>query len=1038
MTPEITFADYKSIGTMETALSKHADEAFFELTENEQRIAEKIFKCLTETDRENREIRRALTIDKLCAVAEADFSDVAHIIDVFRREGRTFLMPPADVELNENSLVDISHESLIRKWGRLKTWVEEEGQSSRTYRRLAEDALLHQQNKMGFWNDPELKDALEWRESFRPNETWAALYKETGERQYNASFADAMRYLDESEIKRDEEIAEEARQQTALRKYARNLRWMLAGLGVFSILTIGVAIFALYQMNALAKEKKLSDIARNEKAKAFDDLKVKSDEVESQKEELSDSLGKQEKATVEAKEATLRADNEAKKAILSKAETQKALEVQKQLADEAKEAKDTAVNDRLAAQVAEKKARDSLTEATATKNREAQNRTGLILLEQGEFDLASEQFKALLKSFENRSESMRDEDRIDGRWWASHNLGIVYSKKGDFEPARTFYGNALKILEEELPYEFEPAQISRKYFQTVSYQAKDKKNRADEINRNKVATYRRLAQLFLEKAQNSTTAKDVNHFYGKAQEMYGELLNTLTLSEEKEKADYLADVYVEYADCFYGLNLYKQAKKYYEKAEENYESKNSFTKQVDVLKKWSAAALNPGTAKGDEEEGSTDELNETETSLVLLKKAIDIQENKMHLSPIDLEIADSYDLLDNPGYAAGGDGDGPDPLPYGELAGLIREVNNATTKTNLINADKVIALANTYIETGKCRRAENLYLYFINISEQTNENISEQTKEQREDLHSEFSYLKFYVGLVELYQDVLLEDENAEIYFDKLVAETKKDRTDGEARYIESGYADNELFERIGDFYFAKNKYQQAGEFYEYSLQKIKKDEKNSDVTLHKAKVLTKIARIDEAQNKLTEAEAQAKYSQAVNLVISKFGENDIAAAKILLYQADLYEKRGNKEKAAQIYNKADAILKNVVKFPMEKLALQIHIQKGLGDINKDSTAIAAKYYENAISKLKEYGKIKTDCAEKCTTVEEVTRYTEKDKLTDQYWIDTAEILEAWANLKGVENADKLKKNLKSAQQEVENRVRTIVCYDKNPDSSFK
>ena len=57
MNPVITLNDYKKIGMMETALSQHADEAFSELSPDGQKIAEKIFKCLTETDRENREIR---------------------------------------------------------------------------------------------------------------------------------------------------------------------------------------------------------------------------------------------------------------------------------------------------------------------------------------------------------------------------------------------------------------------------------------------------------------------------------------------------------------------------------------------------------------------------------------------------------------------------------------------------------------------------------------------------------------------------------------------------------------------------------------------------------------------------------------------------------------------------------------------------------------------------------------------------------------------------------------------------------------------
>ena len=41
------------------------------------------------------------------------------MIDVFRAPGRSFLMPPHGVELDDDSVVDISHESLIRQWWRL-------------------------------------------------------------------------------------------------------------------------------------------------------------------------------------------------------------------------------------------------------------------------------------------------------------------------------------------------------------------------------------------------------------------------------------------------------------------------------------------------------------------------------------------------------------------------------------------------------------------------------------------------------------------------------------------------------------------------------------------------------------------------------------------------------------------------------------------------------------------------------------------------------------------------------------------------------
>ncbi len=490
MTAEITFDDYQQIGMMETALSNHADEAFFELTADGQKLAEKIFKCLTETDRENREIRRAMTVEKLCAATGADFSDVADVIETFRKEGRTFLMPPPEFKLTENSLVDISHESLIRKWERLKAWVEEEGQSARTYRRLAEDAFLHQHGKVGFWSDPELKDALEWRENFKPNETWAELYGEQGERQYRASFADSMQYLDDSRLDRDKKIAREKRQ-----------RRILFALSILFFLTTLAAVYGAYfaQKNAQearAKEKEarelteqllISDektkkaneslqISKDKLEKSEDSLLKVNDDLEEINDELEASLTNAEKQKKIAEIEEERANEQARLATLSEAEKQKALVVQKQLAETAKTAKDIAERKQIEAETA-------LTEAKATADREEINRSALVFLEQGEFEQALPKFKELLGHYENETEQMSEESRSDGKWWTLHNLGIVNSRLPNkfsdrFRDAECSYKKALVILGENLDVSLcAPAQSqnSSQYFQQlVSYQTDDK------------------------------------------------------------------------------------------------------------------------------------------------------------------------------------------------------------------------------------------------------------------------------------------------------------------------------------------------------------------------------------------------------------------------------------------------------------------------------------------------------------------------------------------------------------------------------------
>ena len=198
---------YESIGGMAEALSRHADEAFNELSGARQKLAEQIFKALTEKGEDNRETRRPLTLREIQAITEAEEKEIIAVIETFRLPGRSFLMPPAETALTADSLIDISHESLIRNWKRLCEWVEDEARAARTYRRLAETAVLYQTGEAGFWRDPDLQIALNWRQRIEPNEAWA--------RRYHPEFTLAMDFLRASKQKQDEEIAERERQQKA-------------------------------------------------------------------------------------------------------------------------------------------------------------------------------------------------------------------------------------------------------------------------------------------------------------------------------------------------------------------------------------------------------------------------------------------------------------------------------------------------------------------------------------------------------------------------------------------------------------------------------------------------------------------------------------------------------------------------------------------------------------------------------------------------------------------------------------------------------
>ena len=115
---------------------------------------------------------------------------VAAVIEVFRDPTRSFLMPPAGEAMHHETVVDISHESLMRVWQRLKGWADEEALSAQIYRRLVDTAVRYEAGRAGLWRDPELQVALDWREKMQPTAEWAGLYR--------GHFEAAMGFLDES------------------------------------------------------------------------------------------------------------------------------------------------------------------------------------------------------------------------------------------------------------------------------------------------------------------------------------------------------------------------------------------------------------------------------------------------------------------------------------------------------------------------------------------------------------------------------------------------------------------------------------------------------------------------------------------------------------------------------------------------------------------------------------------------------------------------------------------------------------------------
>ncbi|MEM7796725.1 MAG: CHASE2 domain-containing protein [Cyanobacteria bacterium P01_C01_bin.118] len=187
----IDMEHYEAIGGMATALSRHADQIYEGLLDDRSRyIAKILFKRLTDRSANYQGIRRPTPLGEISALAETSLEEIIAVVDEFRAPHRAFLMPPLEVTLTEEKIIDISHESLIRGWVRLRNWIEEEEHSSNLYYRLSETARLYQTGKAELLRDPELTFIWDWRDQNKCNEAWAE--------RYNTAFQEAMEFLEES------------------------------------------------------------------------------------------------------------------------------------------------------------------------------------------------------------------------------------------------------------------------------------------------------------------------------------------------------------------------------------------------------------------------------------------------------------------------------------------------------------------------------------------------------------------------------------------------------------------------------------------------------------------------------------------------------------------------------------------------------------------------------------------------------------------------------------------------------------------------
>jgi len=174
----LTHDRYVAHGGLKGILNKHADELLAGLSERGQRIAQVVFTRLSERD-ENRYRRSPTSAAALARLADCETAELERVVSVFSDPSVCFLdcRPLAN---GAGELIDVSHESLIRQWDKLRGWVDEEAEKVQKFRELAGAAKQWQRHKRSpsfLKRGAELGVWRQWWGSQSPTREWAERYK---------------------------------------------------------------------------------------------------------------------------------------------------------------------------------------------------------------------------------------------------------------------------------------------------------------------------------------------------------------------------------------------------------------------------------------------------------------------------------------------------------------------------------------------------------------------------------------------------------------------------------------------------------------------------------------------------------------------------------------------------------------------------------------------------------------------------------------------------------------------------------------------
>lgn len=175
-------APLEAAGGLVRLLSDHADTVAGVAAPDPVRrdILERLFRALTDMNVEGKAIRRPQAFRDLVAITQSEPDTLRNIIEAFRRDGVSFVTPYGDRPIADNTVIDISHEALIRCWSKLADpahgWLTHEFNDGLIWRSLLVEAEGFGADRRRVLSPATTAERWKWWQHRHVNAAWAQRY----------------------------------------------------------------------------------------------------------------------------------------------------------------------------------------------------------------------------------------------------------------------------------------------------------------------------------------------------------------------------------------------------------------------------------------------------------------------------------------------------------------------------------------------------------------------------------------------------------------------------------------------------------------------------------------------------------------------------------------------------------------------------------------------------------------------------------------------------------------------------------------------